>query len=217
MIARFPINLALLLVVWHSVSQATSLEFVVEDSHLQTCLEAEAKENNWKQLKDVKAIKCHSQDIQSLAGLEKFTALQSLSLYNNRISKLDIKLLQFEQLKHLNLARNNLTTASLEGLAKLDKLYLFDNQLTQLTLANLPELTEMKANNNKIERFHYQNTPKLAKMYIFNNQLEMIDIYQLPSLQYMDCRQNPMPDSLYDEMDKKNDVTFLHDGNAEDW
>ena len=46
--ARFPINLALLLVVWHSVSQATSLELVVEDSHLQACLEAEAKENNYK-------------------------------------------------------------------------------------------------------------------------------------------------------------------------
>ena len=86
-----------------------------------------------------------------------------------------------------------------------------------LILTNLINLKVLKANNNKIENFSYSNTPKLENMYIFNNQLETINIYDLPSLQYMDCRQNPMPDSLYDEMDKKNDTTFLHDGNAEDW
>jgi Leucine-rich repeat (LRR) protein len=96
-------------------------------------------------------------------------------------------------------------------------LYVFDNHLTDLTLSNLAQLQTFKANNNNIEYFAYSNIPKLQKIYIFNNELETIDIYNLPSLQYMDCRQNPMPDSLYDSMDKIDDVTFLHDGNAEDW
>jgi Leucine-rich repeat (LRR) protein len=89
--------------------------------------------------------------------------------------------------------------------------------MKDLNLSNLINLEVLKANNNKIENFSYSNIPKLEKMYIFNNQLEAININDLPSLQYMDCRQNPMPDSLYDEMDKVDNTTFLHDGNADDW
>ncbi|GAA6135612.1 hypothetical protein NBRC116188_24020 [Oceaniserpentilla sp. 4NH20-0058] len=197
--------------------KANSLELAVKDRFLQGCLETLAKDHGWVQLKDVTAIKCHSLDIQSLAGLEQFTGLESLSLYNNRIVKLDVDFATLKHLTHLNLARNHLKTVNISGLLKLKKLYLFDNQLTNVTLSQLPELTEMKANNNKIQRFIYQGTPKLEKIYIFNNQLETVDIHHLPSLHYMDCRQNPMPDTLYDEMDKQENVSYLHDGNAEDW
>jgi Leucine-rich repeat (LRR) protein len=199
------------------VGQTFASTFTVQDNNLQTCLQTLADKNRWSQSKDVTEIKCHSQDIQSLRGLEQFTALESLSLYNNRIEQLDIDLKLFKDLKVLNIARNNLKQLDVANLPKLNKLYVFDNQLTGLTLSNLAQLQTFKANNNKIEHFSYINTPKLEKIYIFNNQLETIDIYNLPSLHYMDCRQNPMPTSLYDEMDKKDDITFLHDGNAEDW
>jgi protein phosphatase 1 regulatory subunit 7 len=200
-----------------SICQADTQVWAVQDTNLQACLQLLAKNNDWHQPQDMTVIKCHDQDIHSLRGLEQFTGLESLSLYNNRIEQFDIEIKQLKRLKELNLARNNLTQITVSNLPKLNKLYLFDNQLTDLTLSNLAELETFKANNNKIENFTYINTPKLEKIYIFNNQLETIDIYNLPRLHYMDCRQNPMPDSLYDEMDKKDDVTFLHDGNAEDW
>lgn len=199
------------------VGQASAATFSLQDSNLETCVQTLASKNKWLQPQEVKDIRCHSQDIESLRGLEKFTGLESLSLYNNRIEQLDIDLKLFENLKELNLARNNLKQLNITNLPMLNKLYLFDNQLTDLTLSNLTQLQTFKANNNKIKHFSYINTPKLEKIYIFNNQLETIDIYNLPGLLYMDCRQNPMPDSLYDKMDKKDDVTFLHDGNAEDW
>jgi hypothetical protein len=199
------------------VSQASSATFTVQDSNLQACLQSLADKNAWVQAQDVIAIECHGKGIQSLRGLEQFTGLASLSLYNNRIERLDTDLKLFKNLKLLNLARNNLRQLTIIDLPKLNILYLFDNHLTALALSNLTQLELMKANNNKIEHFSYSNTPQLKKIYIFNNQLESIDIYNLPSLHYMDCRQNPMPDSLYDEMDKIDDVTFLHDGNAEDW
>ena len=47
--------------------------------------------------------------------------------------------------------------------------------------------------------------------------MEHIDIYSLPKMKYMDVRQNPMPDELYEEMDKLKGTTILHDGNADDW
>lgn len=200
-----------------ALSQATAATFIVADSNLQACLQSLVDENKWTDTKDVTVINCHSQDIQSMRGLEQFINLVSLSLYNNQLKQLDIDLKQFKNLKALNLARNNLSQLTISDLSKLNNLYVFDNHLTDLRLSNLAQLQTFKANNNNIEHFSYTNTPKLEKVYIFNNQLETIDIYNLPSLHYMDCRQNPMPDSLYDEMDKIDDVTFLHDGNAEDW
>lgn len=199
------------------VGQAHAVTFNVQDAELQVCLQELADSNQWKQPQNVTKIKCHSKNIRSLKGLEKFTELELLSLYNNNLEQIDIDLTSFKELKTLNLSRNNLASVTIKNSPQLNKVYLFDNGMETLILTNLVNLKVLKANNNKIENFSYSNTPKLESMYIFNNQLETINFYDLPSLQYMDCRQNPMPDSLYDEMDKQNDITFLHDGNAEDW
>lgn len=199
------------------VGQAHAVTFNVQDAELQVCLQELADSNQWKKPQNVTKIKCHSKNIRSLKGLEKFTELELLSLYNNNLEQIDIDLTSFKELKTLNLSRNNLASVTIKNSPQLNKIYLFDNGMETLILTNLINLKVLKANNNKIENFSYSNTPKLENMYIFNNQLETINIYDLPNLQYMDCRQNPMPDSLYDEMDKQNDITFLHDGNAEDW
>lgn len=200
------------------IAQASEfITFSVQDIKLQECLTKLADENHWKQIQDVKRIECHSQNISSLQGLEKFINVEHLSLYNNNLTLIDINLRKFNQLKTLNLARNNIHHLSVSDLPTLHAIYVFDNSMKSLKLNNLLNLNVLKANNNKIEDFVYSNTPKLQKVYIFNNQLETVNIYDLPSLHYMDCRQNPMPDSLYDEMDQQDEVSFLHDGNAEDW
>ena len=189
----------------------------VEDPSLRACVASTSAEQGWRSPLEVRTLKCHSMAIQSLSGLAQFSALESLSLYNNQISELGSELDSMQSLDTLNLARNRIKTISLAGLASLSKLYLFDNGAELLSLKTLPRLSLLKAQNNRLASFEYHGTPALEKIYIFNNVLEHIDIYNLPVLGYMDCRQNPMPDLLYDEMDKQEDVVYLHDGNAEDW
>jgi hypothetical protein len=89
--------------------------------------------------------------------------------------------------------------------------------LSQFELHDLPHLGLLKANANKMRLFSYGKLPRLEKIYLFNNQLTTIDIDHLPALRYMDARQNPMPDELYQRMDSQKNVTYLHDGNAPDW
>ena len=199
------------------VAVAAPSQIQVEDAALRKCLLKIGRANNWTSAGEFVAIKCHGEGIKSLAGLEQFANLESLSLYNNKIKKADLVLTQFPKLTTLNLARNQLTELSLQDSSSLQNLYVFANELESLTVNNLARLEIVKSHNNRIETFTYSNTPELAKVYIFNNQLKFVDIYNLPSLQYMDCRENPMPDELYDEMDKMEDKTILHDGNAEDW
>lgn len=189
----------------------------IADPSLQTCIKATMIEQEWDSPSEVQALTCHSMEIQSLSGLVQFSALETLSLYNNQIADLGSELDSMLALKVLNLGRNRLKTIHVGRLPSLSKLYLFDNGAESLILRVLPKLALLKANNNRLVRFEYDHTPALEKVYIFNNELEHINIYNLPSLGYMDCRQNPMPDKLYDEMDKQENVVYLHDGNAEDW
>lgn len=194
---------------------ASALDFSASDANFKQCLIALAQKNNWPSADAVTKIECHSQKIAVLDGLEQFPQLQTLSVYNNQITKVVIQ--NLPNLRHINLAKNALTSIELMSLPALEELYIFNNKLTALNLKNLPKLKLLKANENQLLTFTYSDLPVLEKIYIFNNLMVDFDIYHLPKMHYMDCRQNPMPAKLYDEMNAMKGVTFLHDGNAKDW
>ncbi|MFC3121739.1 leucine-rich repeat domain-containing protein [Agaribacter flavus] len=191
--------------------------FLVDDEALNKCLRDIAEAEGYDSAEQFTQIKCNSKGIRSIAGIEQFTNLSSLSVFNNKLQMVDAKLDDLPKLTELNIARNRLKNLSLNNLKSIEKVYAFDNKLEQISLENLPRLSMIKAQNNKAGSFSYQDVPLLSKIYIFNNQLEHMDIHNLPSITYVDCRQNPMPDPLYDEMDAMKNVSFLHDGNADDW
>lgn len=212
------ITCAALCLVTANLALAATYPFAhIDDKALRACIDDLAVKHKWQTAKEFQSITCNSRGIRSLRGLELFTQITMLSLYNNQINEIDVDLAIFKKLKNINVARNRLTTLKLEALSELEAFYVFGNQLTQLTLHDLPQLKIVKAHNNTLLDFSYANTPSISKIYIFNNQLKIIDIDNLPSLRYMDCRQNPMPDALYDKMDAIARVNFLHDGNADDW
>jgi hypothetical protein len=189
--------------------------FELPDKKLQECVNALAERKGWQDASQVRQIKCHNQGIKILDGLGQFSELEVLSLHKNNIEKFELEPLA--KLKTLNIARNPVSQLQLNNFPQLKTLYAFDGELISLQLSNLPQLQQIKVNQNKLEEFGYENLPALEKITIFDNQLEHVDIYNLPALTLMDCRQNPMPDKLYEEMDVLTDITFLHDGNADDW
>lgn len=187
----------------------------VRDHKLQQCLEGIAEKNSWVAAADFTEIKCHSKKIKVVDGIDQFTHVTSISLYNNAIEAFPAY--AFPLLRSLNLAKNEMTSLDIRHYPALEDLYLFKNKLHTLHISALPLLSQIKANSNKISNFSYEDLPTLEKVYMFDNAMEHIDIYSLPKLKYMDVRQNPMPDELYEEMDDMNGVTILHDGNADDW
>ena len=194
---------------------ALAEDWPLADSNLKSCIEKLAKKQGWLQMQQVTEVRCHSQGIESLVGLNQFKNIKILSLHNNNI--VDIDLIAWPLLEELNVAKNKLKQLAIINLTQLKQFYAFSNQIEDLRLDDLPSLEQFKANNNGMKTFHYQNLPTVNKIYLFDNELETMDIYQLPALKYLDVRQNPMPDELYEEMDRLKGVTVLHDGNAEDW
>ena len=185
----------------------------ISDANLRKCLLKAQVQHHWKTTKEVTQIKCHSKKISSIQGLEQFSALTELSLFNNNIEHLQLP--PFTQLRKLNIAKNPLTKLRLSH-PTLEELFVFSANLQYLHL-NLPAAITIRANNNRLVEFNYQQLNQLNKLYLFNNELPTMDITRLPALVFLDVRQNPMPDELYDKMDQLTHVTTFHDGNAEDW
>lgn len=197
------------------LSHANNFVVQFEDKKLQQCINQQIEKNGWGKLEDIRTLKCHNKGIQTLTGIEKLRALETLSLYKNQISQFDFS--NLPHLSSLNMAKNRLKRVVVSDFPELKELYLFGNTLETLALHNLPKLTKFKGNSNRLTQFSYQSLPLISKIYLFDNKLEHIDIHSMPLLSYMDVRQNPMPDELYEAMDAKQNMTIFHDGNAEDW
>jgi protein phosphatase 1 regulatory subunit 7 len=207
--------LVLIILIGALVNRVQALELAFVDQNLTACVQEIISKKQWQSLEQITSVECHSKKIASLTGIEQLTKLQKLSLYNNNLSEASLG--NLPELRHINLAKNQITRTKFAQLPALAELYLFSNRLEKFDLQHLPALKLLKINDNRILTFTYQDLPALEKIYMFNNLMEHVDIYHLPAMTYMDARQNPMPDPLYEEMDKIKGVTFLHDGNAEDW
>jgi len=196
-------------------AKSTSSSTTITDQNLLTCVEALGRKNAWAAPSEYLHITCHNKKIASATGLQEFVNITKLSLHKNNITSFDAS--RFTRLRVLNLGRNKLKQLKISQLTELAELYVFGNLLTVLDLSTLPKLTKIKANSNQLLNFRYHALPQLNKVYMFDNQMEHIDIHSLPRLKYMDVRQNPMPDKLYEKMDQLKGATILHDGNADDW
>ncbi|WP_264531898.1 T9SS type A sorting domain-containing protein [Flavobacterium sp. N502540] len=105
--------------------------------------------------------------ITDLTGIEDFIALNSLSCYNNRLSK-------------LNLSKNN----------KLASLHCSNNLLTTLDLANNPLLTSLECDNNKLTMLDFSSNTALKTIFCHNNQLTSIDVSKQLMLESLNCSRN---------------------------
>lgn len=190
-------------------------ELTWADQSLGQCVLKQAANNDWQTVEQVTALKCHKAGVEIVQDLSKFTQLQRLSLYNNKIENADLT--ELTQLKTLNLASNKLRTLNITGLGKLETLFLFKNKLTRLDLSGLSSVKKLRLMQNNLVELDITPLQSLETGYFFDNQLEDLQITGLDKLTFLDVKQNPMPDELYDFYDKQQGIVISHDGNADDW
>jgi len=198
-----------------AAGQALVSSLTWHDKALASCVNSTAEKQSWQYVSQVTKLKCHAMGIESGAGLEQLTALNDLSLFNNQLKSLDLSTLK--TLESLNLANNQLENLRITGLFKLKTLYLFKNKLVSLDLSGLHAVTKLRAMQNRFIQLNIQPLTALKKAYLFDNKLEDLKIAGLQQLQFLDVKQNPMPDAVYDRFDELEDITIIHDGNADDW
>lgn len=136
----------------------------------------------------------NNSNIQSVAGIESFVNLESLSLTNNLIETIDVSKLM--KLKQLNLEGNKLSSLDVAALINLTDLSCSRNTLTAINVLNLSKLTVLKCENNTLTDIKINGLSGLKNVYCRYNNLSAINLSGLSSLEVLATDHNPSLTSL---------------------
>lgn len=133
-----------------------------------------------EELASITVMDLSRRDIQSLEGIEYFTALESLNVSNNRLTSLNVS--GCPELVDLNCERNRLTELNLSRNTKLVQLYCRHNSLTQLDVSRNLELVFIETFDNSLTSFDCSMLKKLEFLHIDYNRLTTLNMSGNPAL-----------------------------------
>lgn len=149
------------------------------------------------------------ESISDMTGIAAFNNLETLDLYNNNISSIDLSQLtaldfvdlsknELSQLdvsnnvllEQLWLDHNNLESLDVTQLDLLEELFLDDNGISQLDVSNNLALKRLELENNNLENIDLSALTDLRRLYINNNNLSQVDFSNNSDLLYLQCNSN---------------------------
>lgn len=130
------------------------------------------------------------QDIQSLKGIEHFTALTELLCGSNRLNRLDVSGLP--KLRVLACEYNRLGRLDVRGCTALEVLDCRANLLSTLDLSSNPALQELLCDSNLLTRLDLQANPALVLVWCDHNRIRRLALPANARLQ--DLRNSRMAD-----------------------
>ncbi len=143
-----------------------------------------------EQLNSVTTIECYGENIQSLKGIEYFTALTKLECYSNELTELDIT--KNTALTYLECDNNRLTSLDVTKNTALETLGCGDNQLTSLDVTKNTALETLGCSNNQLTSLDVTKNTALKKLSCMNNALKSLDITKNTALELLYCDGNQL-------------------------
>ena len=154
----------------------------------------------------------HQMGIQDLTGIEYFSALRLVHLYQTGVTSLDLsqnpavnelRVYSNSRLSSLILGSkpnlisircdgNALSSLNLTGCPALESLVCSGNQLTRLDLSRNTKLKALGCDSNQLTSLKLGANSVMTDLYCRNNQLTSLDVNLLPALQYLYCEHNQL-------------------------
>ena len=144
---------------------------------------------------DIEELDVNSRDIQSLAGIEYFTALRTLWVLFNELTELDLSFntnLEFlyasynnletlnvssnERLELLDVQNNRLTELDVSFNTNLEYLDVYRNQLTELDVSSNERLEWLSVSHNRLTELDVSSNTNLRLLHVSHNYLENLDV-----------------------------------------
>jgi len=141
-----------------------------------------------EEISNTKEIDCNFCGIESLEGIEYFTALETLNCGSNGLNGLDLR--GNPELRFLNCCDTHCTTLNVSKNTKLKELHCEACSLTSLNLKNNTKLTYLYCPNNKLTSLNVSKNTKLDFIQCEGNQLTKLDVSQCKNLTTMWCGGN---------------------------
>jgi len=127
-----------------------------------------------KNINTVTVLDLSSTNISDLTGIQDFTALTNLQLYNNKLTKLDVS--KNTALTRLNFERNQVKSIDLSKNVLLQHLVADNNQLTSLDVSKNTALTNLECNTNSLTSLDVSKNLPLLYLELDSNNLSTIDL-----------------------------------------
>jgi len=115
-----------------------------------------------------------NRNITSLDGIEYFTALTSLGVWNNQLTTLDLS--GNPMLEVLGVSQNRLTSLDVSANPRLRNLMAWQNQLTELNVGNNPALEDLGVQENQLTAINVSSSPLLVYLDVSGNNLTALDV-----------------------------------------
>ncbi len=136
------------------------------------------------------AIDVGGKNITDLTGIEAFTSITRLILWNNQVSSLDVS--SNTALTTLSCGMNQLTSLDLSNNPNLKFLYCQINQLSTLDLSANPLLQILQCQGNSLTSLDLSSNPDLTSLGCDNNQLTSLDLSGNLALTGLNCGGNDL-------------------------
>jgi hypothetical protein len=133
----------------------------------------------------------YGRSIISLSGIEYFTALTELLVYNNELTELDVS--KNNLLTVLNVADNQLVKIDVNDNSLLEYLNCYNNQLSGIDLSKNAKLEYLECSSNQLTELDVTNNVALTHLFCNNNQLKALDISSNSLLECLECGDNDLP------------------------
>ena len=140
-----------------------------------------------EEIASVKNINVAGKEIQSLKGIEFFTALTRLTCPSNQLTELDLS--RNIKLKNVYCIDNQLTSLDLTSNTELIELDCLENQLQTLNVSNI-NLSRLNCENNQLTELNVSGCTSLSSLNCSFNQLASIDVSTCAGLTSFACVQN---------------------------
>ena len=172
-----------------------------------------------EEIKNTTTLEVDWEDIESLKGIEYFTALEVLDCNGNYLTELDLS--KNTKLTYLDCGANYLTKLNISNNALLDTLWCYYNELTELDVSNNTalicldcydnELTQLDVTKNTalvkldfefnhITSINLSNNVWLEKLYCSDNELTKLDVSACQELEFLQCYQNKISGQNMDDL-----------------
>lgn len=142
------------------------------------------------EIAEITTIDVSDRYIQSLKGIEYFTAVSTLRCKSNQLTTLDLS--KNKELRALDCSANQLTTLDLLWNAGLYSVNCSSNKLTTLNVSSCTQMTELRCQSNQLTVLDVSNNRDLMTLYCSTNQLTSLDVRNCNALTSMYCENNQL-------------------------